>query len=107
VWELLDHTALHGWAFAHCTLWDAVRTRPLGIDAPELSLDRLVDTAGVAQVARTTPSTIRALVSRHLLPPPQRRVGRTPLWSLPVIEHWLATRPGQGARTDLRRKARR
>lgn len=102
--EHLDHTSLRGWVFAHASLWDAVRARPLGLDAPELTLDQLVDTSAAAALARTSASTIRALVSRELFPPPQRRVGRTPLWSIPVLEHWLANRPGRGARTDLRRR---
>lgn len=31
-------------------------------------------------------------------------VGRTPTWTRAQIDAWQATRPGQGARTDLRPK---
>lgn len=31
------------------------------------------------------------------LPPPDRRYGRTPVWSLATITEWQARRPGQGS----------
>ena len=34
--------------------------------------------------------------------PPATMVGRTPTWTRAQIDQWQATRPGQGARTDLR-----
>lgn len=69
---------------------------PLGVSAPELMPDRLVDAAGVARLAGVDRKTIAAYRSRGLLPPAVYRVGGSPVWSLPVIVGWLEDRPGQG-----------
>ena len=34
--------------------------------------------------------------------PTATMVGRTPTWTRAQIDQWQATRPGRGARTDLR-----
>lgn len=46
--------------------------------------------------------TWRAYVARGQAPAPARRVGNTPVWDEDVVRAWTRTRPGQGARTDLK-----
>lgn len=55
-----------------------------------------------AAAAGIRASTLSAMVSRGQAPAPTSRVGSTPLWDRDVVMQWLASRPGQGARTDLR-----
>jgi hypothetical protein len=38
---------------------------------------------------------------------PVEKIGRTPLWKRSEIVEWANTRPGQGARTDIRTPRRR
>jgi predicted DNA-binding transcriptional regulator AlpA len=54
----------------------------------------------VAAVAGVKPKTIGAYMARGQMPPPDGRLGRTPWWRPDTIKHWLANRPGRGARTD-------
>lgn len=63
--------------------------------------DRLTNTEAAA-LAGITPSTWRHYVAQGRAPAPDGRLGRTPWWRPGTITTWLATRPGQGARTDLR-----
>ena len=68
--------------------------------------DTLMTRAGVldrlaAHGIRITPSTWGAYTSRGHAPPPDRYVGRTPLWETATIDHWAQNRPGRGTRTDL------
>lgn len=60
-----------------------------------------------AALAGVTPQTWSEYVARGRAPKPAAYIGRTPLWSRAEVEEWLATRPGQGARTDLTRKESR
>jgi hypothetical protein len=46
-----------------------------------------------------TPATITAYLARRRMPEPVTRIGNSPIWTRPVIHHWLATRPGQGVRS--------
>jgi hypothetical protein len=52
-------------------------------------------------------ATIRSYMRKGLTPPAdvQIRTPNGPLrgWSPETIDEWLASRPGQGARTDLRK----
>ena len=59
---------------------------------------RAYQEAGVESVR--TVETYRA----HGRLPEATMVGRTPTWTRAQIDQWQATRPGQGARTDLRPK---
>jgi len=61
-----------------------------------MTRDECADLAGI------TADTWSAYVSRGQAPGPVERVGRTPLWDAEQIEAWVASRPGRGARTDLR-----
>jgi hypothetical protein len=79
--------------------WERRADVPFGLWAPELTPTRLLGVAGVAELAGVSPATVTAYLSRRRMPPAVTRVGNTPLWSRPVIHHWLAGRPGQGVRT--------
>lgn len=81
-----------GSAFMDAALWDAVSHRSLGILAPELQVERMLDLNAVAHVLRCRPATARSMHSRSQLPPAQYRVNRTPLWSYPVLQHWMQNR---------------
>jgi hypothetical protein len=56
--------------------------------------------ADVAAYLGVATSTVRAYVTRGHLPAPDGRLGRTPWWRPETIRGF--TRPGQGARTDVR-----
>lgn len=84
--------------------WRARISVPLGLDAPELTIDRLLDVEGVARLAGVAAGTVRSYVARGYLPQPVRVLGGSPLWSVPVVLRALAARPGRGRRVgDARR----
>lgn len=76
--------------------WERREHVPLGLVAPELMPDRLLDAEAVARLAGVDRRTVAAYRSRGLLPGPIGRVGNSPVWSLPIVLGWLADRPGQG-----------
>ena len=80
---------------------DAPVDHVVGIDAPELRVDVVLTIGDVAELAGVSPATITAYRRRGGFPEPQAVLARTPVWSRPVVEHWLASRPGNGWRTDL------
>ena len=51
-----------------------------------------------------TAGTWRGYVARGQAPSAVRRIGREPLYDEDTIRAWIAARPGQGARTDRRRR---
>ena len=62
------------------------------------------DPLTVAQVAEYLGLSVRTVETYRAdgrLPKPTM-VGRTPTWTRAQIDQWQATRPGRGARTDLR-----
>ena len=66
------------------------------------------DVLTVAQVAEYLGLSIRTVETYRAdgrMPEPTM-VGRTPTWTREQIDQWQATRPGRGARTDLRTPAR-
>lgn len=79
--------------------WERRADVPTGLWAPELTAAQLLGTADVARLAGVSPATITAYLSRRRLPAPVSRIGNSPVWSRPVISHWLSARPGQGKRT--------
>jgi hypothetical protein len=79
--------------------WERRADVPVGLWAPELTAGRLLAINDVARLARVTPATITAYLSRRRMPAPITRLGNTPVWSRPVIAQWLAGRPGQGRRS--------
>ena len=75
--------------------------RVIGMSAPELHVRAMVTISDIAEMVDVAPDTIAAYRYRGYLPEPQAVIGRTPVWSRPVIQHWLQTRPGNGWRTDI------
>lgn len=86
------------------TLWAELSRRSLGIDAPELSCEKLWDTDNVAAFLGVKPGTIWSYVARKAFPEPVTKVGRTSVWSEPLVLEWYVSRPGQGSRSDLARR---
>lgn len=62
--------------------------------------------AEAAAIANVTPDTFSAYVSRGQAPAPVRYISRTPLWSESEVRQWAQNRPGPGARTTDRARAR-
>jgi len=52
-------------------------------------------TEQVATYLDITPSTIRAYLARHQMPPPDRRMGPLSLWRPCTIREWDAGRPSK------------
>jgi hypothetical protein len=73
----------------------------LGLTAPELMASALLTVADVGELASVSKATIDSYRYRGYLPEPQFVKVRTPLWTRPVIRHWLHQRPGCGWRTDI------
>jgi predicted DNA-binding transcriptional regulator AlpA len=65
--------------------WDDRARYSLGMDAPELAADRLLEVADVARLLAVGPSTVTAYLARGRLPAPQVRLGGRPAWSAPVL----------------------
>jgi predicted DNA-binding transcriptional regulator AlpA len=78
--------------------WERRADIPIGLWAPELTATRLLDIGDVARLAGVTPATITAYLARGRMPAPVTRIGNSPVWSRPVIQQWLTSRPGQGVR---------
>jgi hypothetical protein len=76
-------------------------TRVVGMYAPELHACAMLTVADIAQLLEVAPDTIAAYRHRGYLPEPQAVIGRTPVWSRPIIRQWMESRPGNGWRTDL------
>jgi predicted DNA-binding transcriptional regulator AlpA len=76
--------------------WDRRASEPIGMWAPELHPERLLDVAAVARLAGVTPETVRTYLSRGTIPRPQGHLMGSPWWTRPVIERWLAERRGPG-----------
>ena len=74
----------------------------VGMAAPELHVQLMLTVADVAEMAHVSKATIDSYRSRGSLPEPQVQRGRTPLWSRPVIQRWLANRPGAAAEAARR-----
>ncbi len=74
----------------------------VGMSAPELHVQLMLTVADVAELAQVSKATIDSYRSRGVLPEPQVQRGRTPLWSRPIIKHWLVTRPGATAEAARR-----
>jgi predicted DNA-binding transcriptional regulator AlpA len=76
--------------------WERRADIPVGLWAPELSATQLLGVSDVARLVGVSPATITAYLSRRRMPAPLTRIGNSPVWSRPVIQQWLASRPGQG-----------
>lgn len=76
--------------------WDARAMEPLGILAPELQVDQMLDLHGIAGRCDMAYQTVRDYHARDVLPTPQAHAGGSPLWARPVIDQWRHQRPGRG-----------
>lgn len=76
--------------------WDRRAAEPIGMDAPELYPPRLLDTAAVAALVGVSPATIRSYMARGAMVRSQGHLGGSAWWTRPVIDWWIAHRPGQG-----------
>jgi hypothetical protein len=77
----------------------------IGMTAPELHPLALMTVGDIARAAGVSKATIDSYRYRGSLPRPQVVRGRTPMWARPIVNHWLANRPGAGWRTDLYQQA--
>src|SRR5207248_7313224 len=84
--------------------WERRADIPVVLWAPELAATRLLGIADVARIAGVGPATITAYRARGRLPAPVTRIGNSPVWSAPVIQQWLGSRPGQGTWPTRRRR---
>ena len=75
--------------------------RVVGMEAPELHVRAMLTISDIAEMVGVAPDTIAAYRYRGYLPEPQAVIGSTPVWSRPIVRHWLQTRPGNGWRTDI------
>lgn len=80
---------------------DATLDRVVGMDAPELHVRSMMTISDIAALIGVATDTVAAYRYRGYLPEPQAIIARTPVWSRPVVQHWLDTRPGNGWRTDI------
>ena len=72
--------------------WDDHARVPLGIVAPELQANRMLDLSSIAHRSGTARSTINAYRSRGRRPKPQVIVAGTPLWSEAIVRRWILER---------------
>jgi hypothetical protein len=88
-----DVLVMGEWCYLDEALWAAVRSRPLGVLAAELLPPVMLDLLGLSSLLGLLPGTIRSMHARKQLPCAQLHIGRSPLWSRPVIAHWCQQRP--------------
>lgn len=73
----------------------------IGMIAPELIASLMLCVSDISEIAGVTKATIDSYRYRGYLPEPQVVRSRTPLWTRPIIHHWMQNRPGCGWRTDV------
>ena len=64
--------------------------------------DDQLSSVEAAAVAGVKPSTWRDYVAKGRAPLPNGKIGNSNWWYRSTVEQWKASRPGRGARTDLR-----
>lgn len=67
-------------------------------------VDDFITASEAAVLAGCQPETFRSYERRGYAPARARTFGTTPVWSRKAILAWLESRPGTGARTDLRKR---
>lgn len=87
-------------------VWDRYAAHPIGVTAPELAVGNMLDAAAVADLAGLSRSAVPTYLARGVLPEPQARVANSPLWSLPPLGVWLASRRDPGRPRRRRRRDR-
>lgn len=69
--------------------------------------DEYMGAAEVAAYVGRSAQTIRNLSASGRMPEPDVRIGAIGGWKKETIDGWWASRPGQGARTDLVAKGKK
>ena len=68
-------------------------------------------TGGVAQYLGLTTGSVKSYVAKGLLPEPDVMIEAPSYlvrgWRKETIDEWMKNRPGNGARTDLKKKERK
>lgn len=86
-------TNIRQWVPLDPAVFEELAQEPLGIVAGELIVTEMLDTFGVAlKAGGIAPRTVSAYLARGQMPEPQGRIANGPVWSVPVIEFWLASR---------------
>lgn len=67
--------------------------------------DTYVATKEAATIAGIAVDTFTSYVSRGQAPAPDFKIGTIKFYKLATLRKWMRTRPGEGARTDLRSKS--
>ena len=88
------------------TEWQQRARVPLGMTAPELAPDRLLDLEAVARATGVERATMRAYLARGQGPEPVAHLGGSPMFTRPVVRHWSESRPGQGVGGGPKRSRR-
>lgn len=70
--------------------WDRRAREPLGLEAPELQVSRMLSIADISNRLAIRPATTRAYVTRGYLPPATVTKGGSPLWSVPILSRHLS-----------------
>lgn len=86
--------------------WQKRAKEPLGMTAPELAPDRLLDLEAVARATGVERATMRAYLARGQGPEPVAYLGGSPMFTRPVVRHWSEARPGQGVGGGPKRSRR-
>lgn len=81
----------------------AARTLAQALEKGCLLVPGWITTTEAAALAGIKPDTLRHYARTGHSPSPAR-FGRSLMWHRGDIEDWIASRPGQGARTDLPRR---
>jgi len=72
--------------------WARHENDVVAMNAPELHPSALMTLDMVAKAARLSSASLTEYIRRGTCPPPQVQLGRSPMWSRPVVSHWLSTR---------------
>lgn len=87
--------------------WEEAAEVPYGVWAPELDPSRMWGVGQVADALGVAGHTVSTYLARGQMPAPQARVAGAPLWAVPVVWRWQASRPGQGVRPARARRGSR
>lgn len=86
-----SHSPTPGWSTVWTVPlaeWQARAHHPVGMLAPELHAEYMLDLHGLTSYLDMGYQTVRDYRGRGQLPEPQAYAGGSPLWARPVIDHW-------------------
>lgn len=80
------------------SIWVDERTGETEMSAPEMLAHQMIDIYDISEMLGVEPESVSRMMHRGEMPEPQHRAGKHgAMWTRPVIEHWITTRPGRGA----------